>query len=99
GGNPDLDRRFTKRDRRKRCPEPYDRRLDKERRHFTCKIAGSVSEDGERRFVSREKDMASLADHARRERLRITLIAEREEAHRPLEIVLWRATFAARAPK
>ncbi len=46
------------------------------------------TEDGERRFVSHEKDMASLADHAWRERLRITVITERDEPHRPLEIVL-----------
>jgi len=102
GGNPDLIGPSPTGDGRKRHLEPDDdQRRGEQRRHFTGKITGLVSdqfgdfcgflldtEDGERRFVSHEKDMASLADHAWRERLRITVITERDEPHRPLEIVL-----------
>ncbi|KIP17982.1 hypothetical protein KY49_3608 [Burkholderia sp. MSHR3999] len=71
------------------------------RRAFTGKIAGLVfdcfgdfegflldTEDGERRFSSREKDLAGLAERVWRERLRITVWAERDEPHRPLSIIV-----------
>lgn len=46
------------------------------------------TEDGERKFYSREKDLAELAERAWRERLRITVCAERHEPHRAERIIL-----------
>ncbi|WP_215734518.1 sialidase family protein [Geobacter grbiciae] len=70
-------------------------------RAFTGKIAGLIfdrfgdfegflldTEDGERKFCSREKDVEELAERAWRERLRITVWAERHEPHRPLSIII-----------
>jgi hypothetical protein len=78
------------------CPEPGEEPLA-----FTGKIAGLIfdrfgdfegflldTEDGERRFFSRERDLAELAERAWRERLRITVVAERHEPHRPLSIIV-----------
>ena len=72
-----------------------------ERLHFTGKIAGLIydhfgdfegflldTEDGERTFYSREKDIAELAERAWRERLRITVFARHHEQHRPLTILI-----------
>lgn len=72
-----------------------------ERRAFTGKIAGLIfdrfgdfegflldTEDGERKFVSREKEIEQLAERAWRERLRITVWSERHEAHRPERIII-----------
>jgi hypothetical protein len=70
-------------------------------RCFTGKIEGLIfdrfgdfegfvldTEDGDWKFFSREKDVAELAERAWRERLRITVCAERREPHRPASIVL-----------
>lgn len=46
------------------------------------------TEDGEREFFSREKDMEELAERAWRERLRITVCVERHEPHRPTSIIV-----------
>jgi hypothetical protein len=72
-----------------------------ERRAFTGKIAGLIfdrfgdfegflldTEDGERRFFSREKEVEELAERVWRERLRITVFSERDEPHRPLSIIV-----------
>jgi hypothetical protein len=40
------------------------------------------SEDGKRKFFSRERDVTELADRVWRERLRITVCTERDEPHR-----------------
>ena len=44
--------------------------------------------EGERTFHSREKDIAELAERAWRERLRITVIPEHHEPHRPATIIV-----------
>ncbi len=72
-----------------------------ERRGFTGKIAGLIldrfgdfegflldTEDGERKFFTREKEIEELAERAWRERLRITVWAERDEPHRPSSIIV-----------
>jgi hypothetical protein len=72
-----------------------------DRLHVTGKIAGLIfdrfgdfagflldTEDGEREFSSREKDIAELAERAWRERLRITVCFERHEPHRPESIII-----------
>jgi hypothetical protein len=53
-------------------------------------FAGFVldTEDGERKFFSREKEMANLAERAWRERLCITVLAEHHEPHRPRTIIV-----------
>ncbi|PYQ64890.1 MAG: hypothetical protein DMF53_06600 [Acidobacteria bacterium] len=68
---------------------------------FTGKVAGLIydrfgdfegflldTEDGERRFFSREQEIAHLALRAWRERLRITVCVERHEPHRPSKIIV-----------
>jgi hypothetical protein len=68
---------------------------------FTGKIAGLVfdrfgdfegflldSEDGERAFHSREREIEELVERAWRERLRVTVRVDRDEPHRPLSIVI-----------
>jgi hypothetical protein len=80
-----------------RHPEPKG----EERLKFTGKIAGLIfdgfgdfegftldTEDGERKFHSREKEIEELAERAWRERLRITVVAERHEPYRPLSIII-----------
>jgi hypothetical protein len=79
---------------------------------YTGKICGLVfdrfgdfegflldADGGERKFLSREKAMAELAERAWRERLRITVHAEAEEPHRPTSIVVHKpqATFGMRS--
>ena len=72
-----------------------------ERRAFTGKITGLIfdhfgdfegflldTEAGERRFFSREKEIAGLAERVWRERLRITVLADRDEPHRPMSIIV-----------
>jgi hypothetical protein len=89
--------------RRKHPPE--------ERLHFTGKIAGLIfdrfgdfegflldTEDGERRFFSRERDVAQLAERVWRERLRITVWAERDDPHRPLSIIVRQPPVPFRFP-
>ena len=46
------------------------------------------TEDGERKFYSREVEIKDLVKHAWRERLRITVWTEHHEPHRPLSIVV-----------
>jgi hypothetical protein len=46
------------------------------------------TEDGERRFFSREKEIDELTERAWRERLRIEVWVERDALHRPLGIVV-----------
>src|SRR5262249_14487563 len=72
-----------------------------ERRAFTGKISGLIfdrfgdfegflldTEDGERRFHIRERQMRELAERAWRERLRITVWVELDEPHWPLSIIV-----------
>ncbi|HEV8324327.1 MAG TPA: hypothetical protein VG389_22105 [Myxococcota bacterium] len=46
------------------------------------------TEHGDRRYLSREKNVAELADRAWRERLRITVCARRHAPHRPESITV-----------
>lgn len=68
---------------------------------YTGKIAGLIfdrfgdfegflldTEDGERKFFSREKEIEELAERAWRDRLRISVWAECDEPHRPLSIIV-----------
>lgn len=68
---------------------------------ITGKIAGLIfdrfgdfegflldTKDGDRRFESRERDVEKLAERAWRERLLITVLAERHEPHRPSTIIV-----------
>jgi len=72
-----------------------------ERIEFTGKVDGLIfdragdfegfvlsTNEREQKFFSREREMAHLAERAWRERLRITVWAERDELHRPLRVVL-----------
>ena len=82
-------------------PEPGEEEEEEEREEFTGKIAGLIfdrfgdfegfvldTEDGDRKFFSREKHIEELAERAWRERLRITVWAEHDEPHRPLSIIV-----------
>jgi hypothetical protein len=68
---------------------------------FTGKIAGLIfdrfgdfegflleTDEGDRKFLSREKDVAELAERAWRERLRITVCSERDEPNHPATIIV-----------
>ncbi|MFI5394243.1 MAG: M14 family metallopeptidase [Candidatus Binatia bacterium] len=81
-------------------PQPSHKRPE-DRLCFTGKIAGLIfdrfgdfegflldTEDGERKFFSREKEVEELAERAWHERLRVTVCAERHEPHRPLSIIV-----------
>jgi hypothetical protein len=81
------------------CPREPERR--EERLHFTGKIAGLIfdrfgdfegflldTEEGERVYHSREKEMERLAERAWRERLRITVFVERDEPRRPVSLIV-----------
>jgi len=46
------------------------------------------TEDGERTFYSREREIKEIAKKAWCDRLRITVVSERDERHRPLSIVV-----------
>jgi hypothetical protein len=46
------------------------------------------TEDGERKFLSRERDVAELAERVWRDRLRITVRIERDAPHRPVSIII-----------
>ncbi len=76
-------------------PAPEDERA------FTGKISGLIfdrfgdfagfvleTKHGEHKFYSREKEMEELAERAWRERLRITVHAERNQPHRAMRIVV-----------
>jgi len=71
------------------------------RRAHTGKVAGLIfdrfgdfegflldTEDGERKFFSREKEIEELAERAWHARLRITVFAECDEPHRPFSIIV-----------
>jgi hypothetical protein len=45
--------------------------------------------EGERRFFSRERDIEALAERAWRERLRVTVFAERDDQQHVASIVIW----------
>jgi len=81
-------------------PRPPER-PGEERVAYTGKIAGLIfdrfgdfegflldTEDGERKYLSREKEIELLAERAWRERLRITVCAERHCPHRPECIIV-----------
>jgi hypothetical protein len=81
-------------------PRPPERPGEARVAH-TGKIAGLIfdhfgdfegflleTEEGERTFHSREKEIEQLAERAWRERLRITVWAERDQPHRPLSIII-----------
>ena len=68
---------------------------------FTGKVAGLIfdrcgdfegflldTEDGERSFLSREREIEQLVERAWCERLRISVYAERDEPHRPQSIIV-----------
>jgi hypothetical protein len=68
---------------------------------FTGKITGLIfdrfgdfegfllqTEDGERKFLSRERDVAELAERVWRDRLRITVRIERDAPDRPVSIIV-----------
>lgn len=70
-------------------------------RAYTGKIAGLIfdrfgdfegflldTEDGEQKFLSREKDVEQLAERVWRDRLRITVWVEQDEPHRPLTLIV-----------
>jgi hypothetical protein len=98
GGDPTQILPSSSGDGSKPCPpkpEP-ERRL-----HFTGKIAGLMfdrfgdfegflldTEEGERVYHSREKEMERLAERAWRERLRITVFVERDEPRRPVSLIV-----------
>ena len=83
-------------------PEEEEEEHEREERTaFTGKISGLVfdrfgdfegflldTEDGERKFFSREQEIEELAERAWSERLRITVWVERDEPHRPLSIIV-----------
>jgi hypothetical protein len=79
----------------------HEEREREERRAFTGKIAGLIfdhfgdfegflldTEECERKFFSREREMEELAERAWLERLRITVWVECDEPHRPLSIII-----------
>jgi hypothetical protein len=81
---------------RKKHPRHEERRLA-----FTGKISGLIfdrfgdfegflldTEDGEREYCSREREVKDSAERAWRERLQITVWAECGEPHRPLSIIV-----------
>jgi hypothetical protein len=82
-------------------PPHRPRKPGEERRSVTGKVCGLIfdrfgdfegfilnTEDGERRFFSREREVAQLAERAWRERLRITVWTEEDAPHRPELIVI-----------
>ena len=85
----------------KRRHRPHEGPVHEGRRAFTGKIAGLIfdrfgdfegflldTEDGDRNFFSREREIEALTERAWRERVRITVLTERDEPHRPLTIIV-----------
>jgi hypothetical protein len=84
------------------CGKPCKPKPEAERRlHFTGKVAGLMfdrfgdfegflldTEEGERVYHSREKEMERLAERAWRERLRITVVVERDEPRRLVSLIV-----------
>jgi hypothetical protein len=84
-------------------PVCHEEKECQKRKEFTGKIALLIfdrfgdfegflldTEDGDRKFLSREKHIEELAERAWSERLRITISAERDEPHKPLSILVHR---------
>ena len=82
-------------------PSHHKEKDCEERKELTGKIAGLMfdrfgdfdgfildTEDGERKFFSREGAIEELAERAWSERLRITVSVEHDEPHKPLSIVV-----------
>lgn len=80
-------------------PPPHKRH--EERVCVTGKVAGLIfdhfgdfegflldTEDGERKYLSRERDLKDLVERAWRERLRITVCTDHDEPHRPRSIIV-----------
>ena len=80
---------------------PKPSRREECRLAYTGKIVGLIfdhfgdfegfileTEEKEHTFRSREKDVAELAQHVWRDRLRITVLAECDEAHHPLTMIV-----------
>jgi hypothetical protein len=79
----------------------HEKHEGEEREAFTGKITGLIfdrfgdfegflldTEEREREFFSRERDIEKLAERVWRERLRITVWTERDSPHRPLSIIV-----------
>jgi hypothetical protein len=75
---------------------------DEEREAYRGKIVGMLFDrfgdfegfvletaEGERRYFSREQDVEALAERAWRERLRVTVVAERDDPRHAASIVIW----------
>jgi hypothetical protein len=88
-------------DGRRKHPCHEEHEHEEHRLAFTGKIAGLIfdrfgdfegflldTEDCERQFFSREKDVEALAERAWRERLRITVWVECHQPHRPQTIIV-----------
>jgi hypothetical protein len=83
-------------------PDPGHLPPGEEREGHRGKIAGLLfdrfgdfegfvleTDEGERRYFSRERDVEALAERAWRERLRVTVYAERDDPRRAASIMLW----------
>lgn len=86
-------------------PQPgsdHDRSHGEGRVRHTGKVSGLMfdrfgdfegfvlaTDGGDRRYVSREREIEALAERAWRERLRVTVVAERDEPSSPGSIVIW----------
>ena len=81
--------------------EPHHPPHAEERTAHTGKISGLIfdhygdfegfileTDEEERRYYSREKEIALVAERAWRERLRLTVLAERDEPHRPATLIV-----------
>jgi len=82
-------------------PERPQKPRPEARRAFTGKIAGLIfdyfgdfegflleTEEGTRKFLSREHEVAELAERAWSQRLRITVLSEMDEPERPMTIII-----------
>jgi hypothetical protein len=82
-------------------PPPPKQPPSEEELAFTGKVSGLIfdhfgdfegfllgTEDGERRYVSREKDVETIAQRAWRERLRLRVWSERRAPERPISIIV-----------
>jgi hypothetical protein len=85
-------------------PHPHHGHLPpgEEREGYRGKVAGLLFDrfgdfegfaletaEGERRYFSRERDVEALTERAWRERLRVTVYAERDDPRRAAAIMLW----------
>jgi hypothetical protein len=85
----------------KHPPHPPHKGHDHDRVHYTGKVAGLIFDhfgdfegfiletvEHEHKFLSREREIAALAERAWRERLRIRVFAEEEHRERPVSIIV-----------